>query len=407
MWCGEAMETYLSYLLYLALLLLLGIVLTAVSTRLRLSNLLFLVIAGYTLKEFGLDLLTDDMILILSSLAIIVMSLETTMRMDVAHVLRNFFHVLKFNIVHFLLCVYTLTLAIFLLFDFPAKGFEEFVLCMLLSILIYGTDASIVMEFFRERKSRMREILEIEGIISGPVVVVFAFFLIDYLHSSAGDFSAAALVQTGVFLQKIVAALLLAAAMAWFSGIILKRFPMSAELQALFAITVGMLTLILGEVVKTDGGFAAVFFGLLLRAFAKERIMNIYNTMLAHIIYIVLFITLGMQFSLPDGKFWLQSIGVFSFYLMVRFACVVIFLKETTLGEKFFITLNAAKGIEVAVALFLLTVLFKHVAALQMIASIGFLMMLYSYVVATIANHYSDAFLERKIEKKAKLSTAR
>jgi NhaP-type Na+/H+ or K+/H+ antiporter len=390
------MEPYLNYLFYLALLLLLGIVLTVSSNKLKISNILFLVMAGYALKEFGLDLFTDDMILVLSSFAIIIMSLETTMRMDVAHVLKNFLHVLKFNLAHFLLCVYALTLAIFLLFDFPVKGFEEFILCMLLSVLIYGTDSSIVMEFFKEKKSRAKEILEIEGIISGPVVVIFAFFLIDYLHSASGELSTAALVQTGVFVQKIVVALILSAALAWITSLILKHFEMGNEMKALFAIAMGTVCLAIGDSIKTDGGFAAVFYGLFLRAFAHERMSNTYNTMFAHLIYIVLFITLGMQFSLPDARFWLEAFALFAFYLVVRLASVVILLKETTIGEKLFITLNAAKGIEVAVALFLLTVLFKHIEALQMVASLGFLIMLFSWIVATAANHYSDVFLERK-----------
>ncbi len=396
------MEAYLSYLFYLALLLLLGIVLTVTSNKLKLSNVLFLVMAGYVLKEFGLDFFTDDMILVLSSLAVIIMSLETTMRMDVAHVFRNFFHVLKFSLAHFLLCVYALTLAVFMIFDFPVKGFEEFVLCMLLSILIYGTDSSVVMEFFKDKKSKVKEILVIEGIISGPIVVIFAFFMIDYLHSSSSEFSAAALAQTGVFVQKIVTALLLSIIIAGFTVLILKHFEMGGEMKALFAITMGMIALIVGELIKTDGSLTVVFFGLFLRAFAHERMSNMYNTMLAHLIYIILFITLGMQFSFPDARFWVEAFGVFVFYLVVRFATVVIFLKDTSIGEKFFITLNAAKGIEVAVALFLLTVLFKDVAALQMVASLGFLIMLFSYVVATITNHYSDAFLERKIAKRSK-----
>ena len=398
------MEPYLSYLFYLALLLLLGIILTVTSNKLKLSNILFLVLAGYVLKEFRLDFFTDDMILVLSSLAIIVMSLETAMRMDVAHVLKNFLHVLRFSIAHFFLCMYALTLAVFLLFDFPAKGFEAFMLCMLLSILIYGTDASIVMEFFKEKKSRAKEILEIEGMVSGSIVIIFAFFMIDYLHSTSGDFSAAALVESGVLVQKIITALVLGMILAWLTSLILKHFEMGTEMKALFVIAIGMTAFIGAELLKTDGSFAAVFFGLLLRAFMHERTSNMYNTMLAHLIYIILFIALGMQFSLPDAKFWLQAFGVFVFYLLVRFASVVITLKETTLGEKLFITLNAAKGIEVAVALFLLTVLFKNVAALQMVASLGFLIMLFSYVAATITNHYSDAFLERRIGKKGKYS---
>src|SRR3989338_6011006 len=99
------MEPYLSYLFYLALLLLLGIILTVTSNKLKLSNILFLVLAGYVLKEFRLDFFTDDMILVLSSLAIIVMSLETAMRLDVAHVLKNFLHVLRFSIAHLFLCM--------------------------------------------------------------------------------------------------------------------------------------------------------------------------------------------------------------------------------------------------------------------------------------------------------------
>jgi NhaP-type Na+/H+ or K+/H+ antiporter len=330
------------------------------------------------------------------------MSVESTMRMDVAHVFKNFLHVLKFTVLHLVLCVYALTLAIFLVFDFPAKGFEELVFCVLLSILIYGTDASIMREFFKEKKSRLTEMLEIEGMISGPIVVIFVFFLINYIQAQSGDLSAAALAQAGNFLKEVVVDLLLGISVAWLTVMVLRHFDMSGEMKALFIITIGTLTLIIGELIRTDGSFAVVFFGLFLRTFAKERISNVYNTMLAHLIYIILFIILGMQFTLPKSQFWLQSFGVFLFYLLIRFACVIIFLKNITFREKCYFTLNAAKGIEVAVALFLMTILFRDVAALQMVASLGFLIMLFSWIIATLANHYSDSFLERRAAKKSK-----
>jgi len=53
------MEEHIITLFYLAIVLILGIIITAVSNKFKMSNILFLVLAGYFLKFFGLALERD------------------------------------------------------------------------------------------------------------------------------------------------------------------------------------------------------------------------------------------------------------------------------------------------------------------------------------------------------------
>lgn len=388
------METYIVYLMYLAVLLILGIVITAICHKMGLSNILFLVLAGSLLGAMGFDFFNPEIILILSSLALILIVLETTMELDLAHVMRHFFEVFKFNIVYLLVCSYIITLGAYLLFDIPGKGFEVFVLCFLLSIIIYGVDPIIAMEFFEMKKRRVKEMLEIEGIISGPMVVVFAFFVIGYIQA-AGAFTSG-FADTGVLLlNHVFIALALGLIVAFVLHRLLGLFPITKELSALLVISVGIVIFVVGEFLQANGSLAVAIYGIFLRGLSREPLHKRYTSQIAHILYIIVFILFGIAFFFPAWDVWVKGILLFSGYLILRFLIVTVMLKQLHMKEKVFMTLNVAKGIEVAIVLFIMKLNFSHVEGIQLILSIGFMFFILSYILATAVNYYNDWFLRR------------
>jgi len=399
------MPEYILYLFYLSLLLLLGILITAFANKLKLSNILFLILMGYLLKIYNLDFFNNDIVLVLSSLALIVIVIETTMELDIAHVIKNFIHVLKFSIVFFILCVYTLTLLVFQLFDFPGKGFDIFILCILLSIIIYGADPSIVMEFFKEKKSKVKEILRIEGIISGPIVVLFAFFLIGYFNTSQVSLSKSLLSPLVLIFQQVFLALIISFVLAYLFHKIVQHFPLTQELYALAVIALGIAIFAMGQTFNTNGTLAVAFYGIFLRALTKKPASKKYNSVFAHTLYLIVFILLGIQFVFPEPLFWVKGIGLFVVYLLLRFASVYLFFRKINLKEKIFMTLNTAKGIEVAFVLLIINLNFSYIDGLDIIVSLGFMFFILSYIISTITNHFSSLFFEPE-EKRASAATA-
>ncbi|MFT4343149.1 MAG: cation:proton antiporter [Candidatus Woesearchaeota archaeon] len=387
------MEQYIIYLFYIAVLLILGILITAVCTTLRMSNILFLVIAGFILQRFGFAYFNTEIILVLSALALILIVLETSMKFNIAHIVKNFLLVLKFNVVYFFVSTYIITLAVFLLFDLPFKGFEAFVLCFLLSIIIYGVDPIIAMEFFHLKKTKLREMLEIEGIISGPIVVIFAFFVISYLQSTM-EIAEGIIGVTFHLLQQVFIALLLGIFLAYMVYKIIHNFVMEKELSALMIITIAIALFAISEFVNANGTLAVAIYGIFLHGLTKETLQRRYTSMVTHILYIIVFILFGMEFFFPESALLLKVFGLLVVYLIVRFMCLMIFMKDLNIKEKVFMTLNVAKGIEVAIVLFIMKLNFAHLPGIDLILSIGFMFFIMSYVLATIVNYFSDYFLD-------------
>jgi len=390
------MEEYIIYLFYLTVLLILGVLITAVSNKFRLSNILFLVLAGYMLKWAGFNYFNDEIILVLSALALILIVLETTMDLDLANILKNFVQVLKFNIVYLVLSAYILTLGAYVLFDIPGKGFEVFVLCLLLSIIIYGVDPLIAMEFFPTKKNKVKEMLEIEGIISGPIVVVFSFFIISYLQATVNDVLPMGKFAPFIILGKqIFIALAIGIALAYLFFKVLKNFEMSGELSALLIITIAIAVFVVAEAMKSNGSLAVAVYGLFLRGLTKEDMPKKYTSMIAHILFIIVFILFGIEFFFPDAIFWLKGVGLFIAYIVLRFLCILLFMKDLKWKEKLFMSLNVAKGIEVALVLFIMKLNFSSINGIDLILGVGFMFFILSYVLSTAVNHFSDVFLTK------------
>ena len=389
------MEPYILYLLYLSILLTIGIIATALTNTLRISNILILIIIGYMLKSYGYDFFNEDIVLVLSSLTLIMIVLKTTMELDLSNILNRFMRVLKFEAVYTLVSVYILTFSVFLLFDFPGDKFTVFVTCLLLSLIIVGADPAIIMEFVHIRKKKVREFLDIEGIISGPIIVVFSFFLIEYLASTGAAFSGGMFSNLGLLLHEGFVSVAIGVVIAFLYFKFHKTYPISRELTVLLLIVAGMGVFVGGEVLKGNGSLAVAAYGIMVRGFTHEPMPKRFTSLLAHTLYIIVFILFGIEFIYPPADLWLPSILLFGVYLLLRFMCLVLFTHDMTNREKLFITFNTAKGIEVALVLFLIKINFAGLRGVETILSIGFMFFILSYLLSTAVTHYSHLFLGR------------
>ncbi|MFT4303707.1 MAG: cation:proton antiporter [Candidatus Woesearchaeota archaeon] len=390
------MENYIIYLFYLSTLLVLGILATAVSNKFRLSNILFLVLIGYGLKSTGLDFFDEEIILVLSALALILIVLETTIRLELTGIMKNFIQVLKYNIVFLIISSYIITLSVYVLFDIPGKGFEVFILCLLLSFIIYGIDPIIATEFFPVKKSKVHDILEIEGILSGPIVVIFSFFVIDYLNSSISNFTIDIFSTLIMIIRQVGLAVIIGIIIAFVVYKLIKNYPTTRELSALFIITIAILTFVIGEIMLTNATIAVAVYGIMLKGLLKDNISPQYTSMISHILYIIVFILFGIEFFFPEAVLWLKGIALFIAYLVLRFMCILLFMKELNYRQKFFMTFNVAKGIEVALIMFIMKINFSHIEGINLILSIGFMFFVFSYIVSTLVNHFNEYFIKER-----------
>ena len=68
-------------------------------------------------------------------------------------------------------------------------------------------------------------------------------------------------------------------------------------------------------------------------------------------------------------------------------------MKDLSHKEKFFMTLNVSKGIEVAIVLFIMKLNFVGMNGIELILGLGFVFFILSYVLSTFVNHFSESFL--------------
>lgn len=385
------MEAYILYLFYLAIILVLGVIIAAASSSAGISSILFLVLAGHLLKYFGLDYFDGNVLLAFSSIALILIILETTLNLDMKKIVSDFLQVLKFSAGFFVICVPIMAIAIFYFFDIPGKGFDVVVFCILLGILICGSDSSIAMEFLPKKKNRVKEMLEIEGITTGPIVVIFSFYLISYLIKPVSSFSGSMIMQVFELGKEASLALLLGFLIAWGLYELLKNFRLGSELIYLLIFATAIITFAAGNFINIDGGLAVAIFGIMLGGFARSRTSTYDFTkrmprIFAHLFYIIIFMLLGMKSSFPAAGMWAKGALLFALYLLVRLACVFVFLAKLRIREKLLFALNVAKGIEAAVILFIMQLSLGHIEGIAMIVSLGFMFVIYSYIVSTIVN---------------------
>jgi NhaP-type Na+/H+ or K+/H+ antiporter len=387
------MEEYVMYLFYLAVLLILGVFITSICHNFKLSNVLFLVLTGYLLKFFNLDFFNNNLIIVLSALALIMIILETTMRLDLVHILTNFLSVLKFNIAYLILSTYIMTLGIYQFFNIPGNNFDAFILCLLLSLIIYGIDPFVTMEFFHSKKSRVSEMLEIEGFISGPIVVIFSFFIINYMNTTLTLTTSDVIAPLLIISKQIVFAIIIGMVLAYILYKFIMNFKMLKELQALMIIAIGIAVFVLGEFFGANGSLATAIYGLFLRGLTKQRMPKETTSLIAHILFIIVFILFGIEFFFPSLIFWIKGLVLFMIYLLLRFACIFLFIKDITFKEKLYITFNVAKGIEIALVMFIMKLNFSNLEGLTLILGIGYMFFIFSYVLSTTINHFNKYFI--------------
>ncbi|MCB9362781.1 cation:proton antiporter [Candidatus Woesearchaeota archaeon] len=395
------MEPFIITLLYLTILLALGVIILTMSRALRIPGIFLLVIAGYMLKLNGYNFFDDTAMLVFASLSLILIMLETTMDIDMAHIMNNFLAMLKFTIGYFFLNGYILTLVVYLIFD-VGSTFESFILCFLLSIIMYGVDASVALEFIKNsKKNRVTEMLKIEGILSGPLVVVFAFFVIGLIDS--GQFMNDSVIDPLLIIGKqILIAVLVGMGLSFLLYRFMLYFTIEKEMKWLLIVSVGILVFVMGEYFGSNGSLAVALFGILYRGLSKSSFGKEYTKLIAHIFFIIVFILLGMQFDVPDIFMVLKGLLLFGVYLLLRFLCLYLFIKQLDLREIAFMTLNVAKGIEIALVLVIMKLYFSDVDGIHFILTMGFLFFLFSYISSTIVIHYQDFFLAPHKANKSK-----
>lgn len=396
------MNASLAILTNVIMIMVIGILITILAKKLKISNLLLLLLAGLGLgwvaRNSGVMEVPSSLMLPIAvvALAIIVFYGSSQFKLKA---LDNFsISALKLTSVFLFFNMLFLGLIISIIF-FEEWSFINLLYSLIFAIIVTGTDPASVFAMLKSKTHRIVEFLETEAILNSPIIVILPFIILDIIL----DGGTIVAIDWQSYFVAILTQVLVGIGSGIFIGIIffkaMKSFY-SEDLSPLAIIISALLSYILAENLGGSGVLAVAvlgfFFGNISLA-GKYSLQSFSNT-ISSALEILVFILLGFIITLNvDYIFVIKSIGIFGLIILSRYLAVKWTLKKDnyTNKEKWFITLNMPKGIAVAVLIFSLSVF--GLQQLETINNLLILVMIYSLVLSTIVNKLSKHFISIKI----------
>ena len=189
-------------------------------------------------------------------------------------------------------------------------------------------------------------------------------------------------------------------------GLIMFKFmrkAYSAVLSPLAVVTSALLAYIIAENLGGNGVLAVTSMGLLFgNVYLKQKFqLKEFASVFSNSLEILVFVLIGMVIAIPfSNEFLMKSILLFVLYLVIRFVSILFSLRgmDFTLKEKIFMSLNAQKGIAVAVVVFSLATL--QIEGMQTILNLSLAFMLYSIILSSVVFRTANFFIKDIVEKK-------
>ena len=391
------MET-LFYLTSIAVLLLIGIICSVVANKLKIPNVLLLILAGILLsyiKYNNKSLVTFSPIFLtsISILALVMILFDSSSRLKLKTFDTLSFKALKLSSIFMWYNIILLPLPLLFIYGIYAETLaKQVILALVFATLVSTTDSVSVMVILKTIKGRVAKMLEVESIINTPLAIILPFMLINLLDKLKGEvvMSTFLLDQILPFLAQIVVGI----GSGVFVGIIifkLMRKHYSEQLSPVALITAALLTYIIAENLEGSGVLAVVALGLFfgnIHVKQKDTLKG-FSSMFSNSLEILVFILIGFMVNIPlIPSFFIKSLALFLIYLLIRFLAVHFSFRDSySLNEKIFMSLNVSKGIAVAVVAF--TLMTKNIPGIDHILQLILIFMVYSIATATIAEKFA------------------
>jgi cell volume regulation protein A len=388
----------LVYMTYLAVILIAGIICTIISNKLKIPNILLLILVGMGLgfisTESSLVQFPPVFLTSISILALVIVVFDSSSSFRLREFNTFSFNALRLAGVFLFINIILLTLFTFIFFRIPSLF-----LVLIFAALMSGTDPAAVLSMLGKVKNRVFEFLEIEALLNTPLIVLIPFIILDLMKSfESGLVVSAFLEQILPFLQQFVAGI----GAGILIGIVVIRIMKKAYshvLSPLAIITSALLTYVLAENLGGNGVLAVTSMGLLFGNFYVKQKFQLkeFSSILAKALVILVFVLLGSSIKIPfTMEFFLKSISLFFIYLVIRYFAIDVALKKLnyTIKEKIFMAFNAQKGIAVAAVAF--TFITLNISGMEIVLNLTLAFVLYSIVIATIVGKLSRFFIHHE-----------
>jgi len=381
------------------LLLLVGLFLTYLCKKLKVSNVLFLILGGILLsylryKGERLIYFSNELLTSIAVIALIMIVFDSTSRLRLRSIIKETGRALEVSLIFMFFCLIVISIATWLIFGF------NWWTAILFSAMMLGTDPSGVLVVLEGLKHKAITFLEWESIINTPLTVIIPFMVIEMSKTFSWEtIFSQFLDQIIPFLQQIVTGV--GAGVVIFLIVFkILRGEYVKILTPVALLVSALLTYVLAESLGGSGVLAVTALGLMFgNVYVKKKeVLKTFGRLFSTLFEILVFLLLGLSIVLPkEGIFYVKALVLFLIYLGLRMGVVFFSFRKASIDfkEKLFIALNASKGVAVATVLFIL--ISMQVIEYSLV-DLGLLFILYSLILSTLISKMSKFFL--KIEAK-------
>ena len=399
----------------LALLLLLGLLISIASKKLKIPNILLLLIVGIIIGLFFKNDKFQFDNIFLVSIAILTLAMvvfDGASRFNLKHVSETSWSAFKVTLIFLFLNLIFITLFTSMII-FQSLSVESLLFSLLFAFVISGTDPGSVFILLKNKTNRVIEILEVEAIANTPITVIFPFIILDMLSNLHEANVATVLAgQLVPLLQQIVVGI--GAGMV--IGIIvfktMRKFY-SKRFSPVALITSALLAYILAANLEGNGVLAVATLGIVFgNIYVKQKeTLQAFSSMLNSSLLIIVFLLIGLiiNIELSIGLL-LQALLIFVVLILTRLVAIAFAFPDKENAtikfnpkEKFFMACSMPKGIAAAVVAFSLSVFAIPDALVPMMdttVALIVIMMLYSLILSSVIDRFSLKLIRIKLEEK-------
>lgn len=378
----------------LSVMLLIGLILTYFTNKIKISNVLVLIAAGLGLsyiKVTGEKLInfSNEFLTSIAIIALIMIVFDSTSRFRLNAVLKETKSAFEVSSFFSISCLVVVSIAAKFIFGL------EWWISFLFSSMMLGTDPSGVVMVLKDIKHRAITFLEWESIINTPLTVIIPFVVIEFSKSfTFANFFGNIIEQVSPFLQQIVTGV--GAGIVVF--LIMFKILRGTYVEVLTPVALlvsALLTYVLAERLGGNGVLAVTALGLMFGNvyIQKKETLKTFGQLFSTLFEILVFLLLGLSIILPTSWiFYLKALVLFVVYLVVRLGVIFFVFRndDREFREKMFMSLNTSKGVAVATVLF---ILISQGTGNQVLFDMGILFILYSLVLSTFVAKLSKFFI--------------
>lgn len=380
---------------WLSFLLLLGVIISFISIKIKIPDILLLLITGMLIGATGFLSFDTEFLTAFSIFALIMIVFDSTSKFKLREVGRFSPIALKLVFIFLIFSLISLSVLTHVLFSEDLFNIKWLILSGVFGALMCGTAPDVILTVLREKKNKIAEILEFESILNTPLTILIPFITLEIYYGT---------VKAGMvvikFLQSIMTGvgtgIILGLIMIW----LLKKYYRSL-ISPIAVIASALVSYTLAEMIGGSGVLGVTAFGIVFgSAVLNEKAeINSFTAKFTNFLKIVMFLLLGLIIQIPLSLgFIVKSLILFVIYLFIRYLAVEVAMhgSDLTNKEKIFMSLNISKGVAVAVMIFLLSSKFGDIQGMSTILDLSLLFVLYSIITSSIAVKFINRFIQSK-----------